>query len=381
MKKVISLLSALAVLVCGCPVSASAYPIYNDVENFSYTETGCPWRLFSSPAGYKFENLNWIRNYDFLVVTDAEGLPDDCTDDTYIYVAEWSDYEQYVAQNASDVPSGVHLDNSAEMIQKYGKDARYYYVNLKTACHTPYTSARQFAEKSEHVMDILMLEQQMQGDCCWNGTYTIRFRGEETDRIVQLGFDSLNDLTDEELLLEYPELYTEDNVFNQSKAKYKEWIENYTAWIREHGEDSLKTFESLQEMQLAGIATERSMLQYAVSVASDFYAEYQDKYEACYPNITKENVLKVYRAFSPWDSLGDLDDDGQITAADATSVLNISSKIGAGNDSGLDQDAQQFADVNADGVVNAEDVSLILIYSARKGAGEDISLLDVCKNK
>ena len=68
-------------------------------------------------------------------------------------------------------------------------------------------------------------------------------------------------------------------------------------------------------------------------------------------------------------TLGDVNGDSSINAADASDVLIHSANMGAGNDGTLFDEALTSADVNGDGTVNAFDASEILVYAAETGAG------------
>ena len=74
--------------------------------------------------------------------------------------------------------------------------------------------------------------------------------------------------------------------------------------------------------------------------------------------------------------LGDVNQDGQINAKDANAVLIAASRIGTGQDSGLNTGKTKAADVDHDGNINAVDASWILRYAAAIGTGTVNGTLD-----
>ncbi|MCR5718169.1 MAG: dockerin type I repeat-containing protein [Oscillospiraceae bacterium] len=74
--------------------------------------------------------------------------------------------------------------------------------------------------------------------------------------------------------------------------------------------------------------------------------------------------------------LGDVNHDGKINAADATSVLIYAARMGTGGDGITEEEHQNmhaFGDVNKDGAVNAKDATGICRYAAAMGIGRELS--------
>ena len=67
---------------------------------------------------------------------------------------------------------------------------------------------------------------------------------------------------------------------------------------------------------------------------------------------------------------GDPNEDGIVNASDATEMLIASARMGAGQESSLDEAQTQAADVNKDGIVNASDAAIVLRYAAAVGSGD-----------
>ncbi len=74
--------------------------------------------------------------------------------------------------------------------------------------------------------------------------------------------------------------------------------------------------------------------------------------------------------------LGDVNDDGDADAVDASLILVAATRKGVGKESELTADQEERADVNSDGERNAVDASIILVYATAKGVGRDVKLED-----
>ena len=70
------------------------------------------------------------------------------------------------------------------------------------------------------------------------------------------------------------------------------------------------------------------------------------------------------------DRYPDIDDDGQITAADAQAIQTAAANIGAGEPSGLTPEQEFRADADRDGTITAIDAQLVLSFTAACGAGD-----------
>lgn len=386
MKRVVSLLCSLAMLVSMHVMSASAESYSSHSASKSYyimdadavlTENGSPWKFYPDTYGNCcYQALNWMRYNRFLVVTTADGLPTNCTDEVYSEVMEWDAYAQRV-KSKSAYSSDVLLDNMALLQSDYGSDAKFYVVSLTNTDTPPYAAARRFAQKYTTVQAALMLEQQEQGECLWNGTYYVVLSRDETNSLLQIG--GAEQISDEKLLADYPELFSEDSSLLSSKATYSEWINAFTSWINLNGSDALHTIDGSIQLQAAQIATPYAIMLEASNTANQFCETYSNKYAACYPRFDRESSIMVYHAYSPWKNLGDANQDGTVNAIDATSVLMISAQMGVGNTDRLNEETEQFIDVNADGVINASDATIILQYAAAVGAGQNATIADYVK--
>uniref|UniRef100_UPI00037668F6 dockerin type I domain-containing protein n=1 Tax=Ruminococcus flavefaciens TaxID=1265 RepID=UPI00037668F6 len=76
-------------------------------------------------------------------------------------------------------------------------------------------------------------------------------------------------------------------------------------------------------------------------------------------------------------TLGDVNNDGQINAVDASSVLAYYARISTNQEGGYTEEQMLAADVNHDGMINAVDASNILAYYAYASTTkEDILSID-----
>lgn len=78
-------------------------------------------------------------------------------------------------------------------------------------------------------------------------------------------------------------------------------------------------------------------------------------------------------------SLGDVDDNGDINAVDASSVLAYYARTSTNQEGGYSDSQKLAADVNSDDVINAVDASKILAYYAYTATGGDKKLKDFLK--
>lgn len=80
--------------------------------------------------------------------------------------------------------------------------------------------------------------------------------------------------------------------------------------------------------------------------------------------------------YIPVRELGDSDGTKQITAADASRILQYSASLRSGADPHVTDAFQSASDVNGDGSINAIDAQIILKYAAAQGTDPDAKLAD-----
>ncbi len=86
--------------------------------------------------------------------------------------------------------------------------------------------------------------------------------------------------------------------------------------------------------------------------------------------------LNEYYASSIWQTAGDSNADGAVTAEDAADLLVTAAAAG----SGAEITATAASDVNADGTVSADDAAAVLVYAAAQGSGSPVSWVEIlCK--
>ncbi len=82
-------------------------------------------------------------------------------------------------------------------------------------------------------------------------------------------------------------------------------------------------------------------------------------------------IYETIIAESETVTLGDVNGDGCIDAADAAEVLEASAAEGIGGESGFTESQKLAADANGDGIADAADAAWILQYAAAAGAGSE----------
>ncbi len=90
--------------------------------------------------------------------------------------------------------------------------------------------------------------------------------------------------------------------------------------------------------------------------------------------ILNNAVIHFLRESTGSSSLGDVNLDGNVDAADAAAILIAAAAVGSGAESGLDAEQEALADLNADGAFDASDAALVLQYAAYAGAGGDATI-------
>ncbi len=78
-------------------------------------------------------------------------------------------------------------------------------------------------------------------------------------------------------------------------------------------------------------------------------------------------------------ALGDVNEDGDVDAADAANILVAAAAVGAGKDSGFTEQQKKAADVNGSGGFDSQDAANILQYAAAAGSGFKGSLEEFMK--
>ena len=74
--------------------------------------------------------------------------------------------------------------------------------------------------------------------------------------------------------------------------------------------------------------------------------------------------------------LGDINNDGMITAVDASGILYEYAQTSAGNDSAFNEIQRLSADVNKDGIIDAVDATYVLGYYAFISLNDDVITLE-----
>ena len=273
---------------------------------------------------------------------------------------EWDELKEYMRNQHS---FEVYLDYQQKFQDTYGENVQFYYIIIDPFRETPYTDCRKFESLHEEVIDTFLLERRLEGNCYWSGTYAVATSQKVTEEI------QMHDMTGEEIKSNYPEVFGENSILEQSKNGYQEWKEKYLAYKAENQNTDKTKADQMEEMALSGISNSYSVMQKACETAEKFYEENKENVSVAFPYFNIEDAVCEYHPFSAWEYVGDLNEDTKVNAADASRILIASAMQGAGTDTGLSIEEQQFADVNADGVFNAKDAAIILQYSASVGCG------------
>ena len=131
-----------------------------------------------------------------------------------------------------------------------------------------------------------------------------------------------------------------------------------------------------------------SKMFYNISYSEDEKAETPS--ESLVRKITIESELKNEKIQESYYNLsfkgsaynfGDVNNDLEINASDASLVLSHYASVNTGGKGVLSESIQPFADVNSDKLINASDASIILSYYSYKSTGGTGTLLDYINKK
>ena len=93
-----------------------------------------------------------------------------------------------------------------------------------------------------------------------------------------------------------------------------------------------------------------------------------DRYGSCYDIDGKALIYAT--------ADGDVNNDHEINASDASALLKESARTGAGQEETFSHAQKQASDLNHDSSINANDAVVILKYASATGAGEDVKISD-----
>ena len=350
MKKIISLLGAVSVLVSGLS-SLSAHADTEHIIRFSLTEGN---------YGTARVNVTSKAWYSFIAVTDTrEG----------IYMTDTMKNEGI----SSVIPVLTVRTNFLEKwdeesvlkLTDYDFDVSYYEVNVKSTGNTNDLPqiARSFMLNHKEVKDVYFYQAFTSGEATWTGTLTMWMK----------------DGCTEEEHAHFQEEYQKNDaaVYNELKLKYSEQKDQISQWKAKVNTNNMTDEEIFLARKENNLPTDYEIMKpifdFAESIAEKYeevaVAQAEIAFTGKGGDVLKLSPTSYENAVSAWEHVGDLNQDKKINALDASKILTASAMQGAGNNAGLTTEEQQFADVNADGVFNAKDAAVILQYSANIGCG------------
>lgn len=350
MKKLTAALLTAAMLTANPgAIHAFAEEAAEDYENYQYDEWNSPYELTTDGFGTMYyQSRQWQRKRSFIAVTTADGLTEPIVDEDgdINTFTEWKDYkpEDYTAA----LDTGV-------LYQKYGEDVRIYLVTSQLSYHEGLQwVCREFALRNATVLAAMPLESKEEGTCTWDGSVTLGCSPEYAESVTD----------------ETADRYSEAHAFLiENSQLYKEWAAKYMDWYENVNTPSMTGRERIDSLNAAGIADPYTVMMGARERARDFRDAHADMFDFFSVGIKSlETPLMIYQTYSAWSYMGDIDDDGAVTSADAAEMLKAGAYRGAGKDSGLSLGHREAGDLNCDYRINAEDAALALMYAADQGA-------------
>lgn len=286
-----------------------------------------------------------IKNLEILIITNESGLSEKS-----IPAEEWIiSLEECTIQE-------VNWKNKDFLFSAYGENIRMY----KMTCFYPYAEeasvlCRKLYLENAAVLDTMWLNSNS-GTVVWNGKFI---------------FHVTDEFQDENKIDEVTEQIDNCAVLNNLEEIYKNWEFKFEVWKNTVNTSEMTAKELAESKKSNLIYSDYEITMLAYSISEKVPSMYPDMITEVIPELSYiDSESAVYTAVSTWKNIGDLNEDKKINALDAAKILTASAMNGAGNDTGLSIEEQQFADVNADGIFNAVDASLILQYSASIGCGD-----------
>ena len=347
MKKVISFLFAFSMLsnaLLSLPTSAMNVDI-SDVQTI--------WTLSEGEYGTAIVDCTMKNFSSFIAVADS-AIDTVSSDENIKSIEEISSVE-----NAEFLATWD--EESAGKLLEYGSDVKYYEIKTQSTgnIYDLPVIARKFMMNHKEVKNVYCYQ------CSFSG------EPELTEKMIMW----VNETASQEEKENYKKQYeAEDSpVFQEIKQQYQENQAQIAQWESTVNVNYMSKEEVFLARKENGLPSDYELVKpffdFAESVTQKYTAV--DAIEVDLDLKEKnEDGEKVFSIISAWDNIGNLNSDERINAADASKILVASAQNGAGNDTGLSTEEQQFADVNADGVFNAVDASLILQYSACVGCGD-----------
>ena len=353
MKKLLAMVSALLMISSGSLNASAIGSYYPKPENFyesMHNEYDMLWDLSSrgSLVDCYFDSVSLQRRSQFLVVTTEDGLPADAME-TDFYVSYITELENFIE------PENIIFNGGNYLNEKYGENIKLYYATSDKGGSYDWISgvSEKFLLNYDSVLGIELLQYETQGQCMWDGTYSIGYNAETISEPMN------------------PEV---DEMIESNEAFYQEWKTKYDQWEAEHEGENLTNFDKLDSLRDAGLMTVYEMAQFSLNSSQKIKEASDGKIAFMTPNLEFIYSFDIYSPFSLWDGVGDMNSDGDINTTDASNILAAIARIGAGGSSGLTEAKEDRADLNLDGKIDARDAAIVLAYAAQRGAGINVSL-------
>ena len=253
-----------------------------------------------------------------------------------------------------------------DLLSQYGSNSRLYQFQFKQTLPEEFNQLfRESMLKFDGLLDVVYMGIDTIGSACWDGSFTLGLNKEYEGFYTNKKGAPCVHLPDEIKIF-----------LDEQKQIYTSWNAAYTAWMDSIDADSMTPAQLELSRIEAGVASDAEMLQKANEACEWLETEYSHVFTSAAAPYSLKNYEETICPVSVWESVGDIDEDGKISAADAALLLQAAAAQGTGEEIDI---PIEIADVNADYVCNASDAALLLSYAAQKGAGADLSLKDFMK--
>ena len=342
MKKWISLVCAAAMVTGG----VSALPV--NAEKSHYMDYITIFNLDEGANGSAIVSTVSHAHYSFIAVTDGtEHLEAKDFDNQILDVS-------LIPTDTDTFLSTWDVDSVKRLTQN-GNHVNYYCISVKSTGNMEKDLpliARRFMLENPEVKDTYFYDIFSSAtESFWNGRLTMWNKDSSTTEQRQQ-FAAAFENTEEQTFEKIKQDYTEQT------AKCKALLEGKN--LTEEEKQALRQFY--------GMPTDYEMLKPVFDFAKHIEKTYPDVIEIAVPEIewtsgkSSFSITESYKnASSSWEGIGDINEDGDVNAKDASDILCMSVSVSTENNQNSD------ADINADGEINAKDAALVLQYSTQKG--------------
>ena len=314
-------------------------------------------------------------------ITDSNGFDKTWLERPWIRAITdtWTKLTEITTDNIEDVFYNEYLEMydegymdrykqfHAAILEKYGADVRVYrFFYGSTIVAEGEQWIRETMLQHDGILDVVGKKVDITGKAYWNGKFSF---------FINPDYEGIYTGEDGKEYIDIPESL--ENAIEEQKDVFEAWNLAYQAWMGSIDANSMTPAQLELSRKEAGIASDYEMMQIANNAYAEIIEKYSDVIQSGEPQYSFREFEQTASPVSIWESVGDIDEDGRVSAADAALLLQAAAAQGTGDTS---ESLSSKADVNADYSCNASDAALILSYAAQHGTGSNIHFGEFMKS-